>query len=90
MRFLGGEHLRSGSLLESAMREAINVAGSPRAEVPGTTAAMQAERSRAARLVNAFPNLQDEIFRFRRADGGSGQEHGHHQGGADSPGDRRK
>ena len=54
--------MRSGSLLEAAIKEAINVAGSPRVETsPRSTAAMQERRSRSARFANAFPNLQEEI-----------------------------
>ena len=52
--------MRSGSLLEAAIKEALNVAGSPRVE-SDTAAAMQEKRTRAARLANAFPGLEEQI-----------------------------
>ena len=67
MRLLIGDRMvmmRPGSMLEAAIKETLNFAGpSPhRAEVsPRTTAAMQ-DRSRAARLANVFPGLQEQIY----------------------------
>jgi len=58
----GGDQMRQGSLLEAAIREALNVAGSPRVETtPRMAVAAQADLSRAARLANAFPGLQEKI-----------------------------
>lgn len=54
--------MRPGSMLESAIRQAINVAGSPSVETsPETIAAMHERNSRAARDANEHPNFQEEI-----------------------------
>ena len=54
--------MRPGSMLENAIREAINVAGSPSVETsPNQIAAMHERNSRAAREANEHPNFQEEI-----------------------------
>jgi hypothetical protein len=54
--------MRPGSMLENAIRQAINVAGSPSVETsPQTIAAMHEQRARAAREANEYPNFQEEI-----------------------------
>ena len=66
MRLLIGDRMvmmRPGSMLEAAIKETLNFAGpSPhRAEVSTRATAAMLDRSRAARLANAFPGLQEQI-----------------------------